>query len=141
MAITPVTKQQLIEDWTDGELLIPKHHPSGLGIAWTRYRTVLSNEMANGLTGFIESGNYEIRRYQNHNPQHSSDFYTVRPLDPEYLVPASGVPPLSPHPSGDCDLLAVVPDQTGNWHAFGYTSLDLARRISTGGLTDIGLVT
>lgn len=136
--ISAATRQRLAEQWLSGDLLIPKHDPMNLGVAWGSYRSVLSYEMAGALTGFISSGNYAVDQYRNNNPAHSPDYFTVKPLDARFHVPASGVPPLSVYPSGDCDLLVVVRDRSGNWHTFGESSAVVDYRVRTGSLTRLG---
>jgi hypothetical protein len=135
------SKDDLIRMWNvaaeSGELLIPKHNPASLGTVFAQFRTVLSHDMDQNLMTFINSRNYVIRCYQDHDPYHGDIYCEIIPSDPRYSVPASGVPARSPVATTVCDRITAVSGADRGWHMFGENSTIIESKVAAGELSII----
>lgn len=53
-------KTTIVNEWLTGNLLTAKHDPANLSITWNSYRTVLTQETADNLTGLLRSGEFRV---------------------------------------------------------------------------------
>jgi len=100
-------------------LLTPKHDPQNLGIQYHKFRTIVIEDLANNFEDFLMSDEYNIFHYIDNQ---NRDYYEIESLDPDYYIPASGVPSYSPHPTTPCDRLVAVSGYVQGWHIFGENS-------------------
>lgn len=132
-------KKVLIEELTksaeDGTLLIPKHDPNNLSTICKGYRTVLSFELASNLDAFIKSGCFDVKCYEDKRNGYSKDYYEIiiKP-NSTFTVPASGVGPLSPIATSQCDRLVAVCGFKTGWHLFGEDSIGIETMVNKGDL-------
>lgn len=121
-------------------LLVPKHHPSGLGEPWKTYRTILTVDMADNLHGFISSGDFKTTLYQNLDKPVSPDYFVVESMTQQFSIPASGVPKFSLAPDEPKDRLVFVSGFDSGWHCFGESSAIIEERALGGRLIFVGPV-
>ncbi len=133
------SKCELISDWNSsavsGNLLIPKHDPNQLSTTYTNYRTVLSYDLADSLMTFLNSNSFTVRCFQDNNPSHGDSYYEIIPSDPQYSIPASGVPAGSPDPNTVCDRIVAVSGARLGWHMFGENAVNIQNKVAAGELT------
>ena len=128
-------KQQLEQAVKDGTLMTPKHNPSNLTTTYPAYRTVLSHELAQNLEGFIGSGLYTVKEYENKRFTNSPLYFEIQPTaDSNFSVPASGVAPNSPFATSAVDRIIAVSGVNLGWHLFGESSTTIQQKLSTGDL-------
>ena len=135
-----MNKQEYIQVFTqaatDGTLLAPKHDPSSLGTIYTRYRTVLSYELADSLSGFLSSGEYRLREYHNMSFPNSPKYIEIEPNPGStFSVPASGVNMNSPFATSAVDRLILVSGTSQGWHIFGESSIVIQQMLTAGDLS------
>lgn len=118
----------------DGTLLTTKHDPSGLSATHSQQRTVVAADLAPKLPEFFQSLDFEITHYENTSYPKTPDYWEVRPTNPTFSVPASGVPAYSPTPTTQCDRLVVVSGSQQGLHVFGESSAEIQRRVRAGEL-------
>lgn len=128
-------KQQLEQAVKDGTLMTPKHDPSNLTTTYPQYRTVLAHDLALNLEGFIESGQYTVKEYENKRYASSPLYFEIQPTaGSTFSVPASGVAPHSPFATSAVDRLIAVSGVNLGWHLFGESSTIIQQKLSAGDL-------
>ena len=135
-------KEEIISGWSEAiakdTFLVAKHDPTGLSIAWDNFRTVLSPEAATNLSGFITSGNYGIRVFEDSKFPGSSGYYEIIPSGwAPFSVAGSGFASGSLTPSGDQDRLVAAYGKKKNpgWHVYADNSARIAASIASGRLS------
>lgn len=118
----------------DGTLVTEKHDPDKLAITKPQPRTVIAGELAPELPALFKSLNFDVTHYENPRYPQTPDLWEIEPKDPRFSVPASGVPPYSTTPSGQCDRLIVVSGSSQGLHIFGESHAELQRRLAAGQL-------
>ena len=103
----------------DGKLLQPKHDPNNLSTPETKYRSVLSYDLASGLEGWVKSEEYTVEEYENSNYPQTPLLYALTPTNPTFSVPASGVVAGDIVPSTPLDTIIAVSGSTQGWHLYG----------------------
>ena len=120
---------------TNGTLMTPKHDPNNLSTTYSSFRTVLSYELANSLSGFISSGQFTATEYENTKYPHSPIYIEIAPQPGStFSVPASGVAANSPMASTALDRIIAVSGTNQGWHIFGEDSQVVQRKLSQGDL-------
>lgn len=137
-----LNKQDFIDACTNacnnGTFVTPKHDSSNLSTLYSKPRSV--NCMDNsGLASYLQSGNFRVYCYADHDPKHTPELYVIKPNDPT-VVPGSGVPAMSSSPTTQCDLFSVPSGVVQGWHGYAYNSSKLSTREANGGLTFLGEV-
>lgn len=128
-------KQHLEAAASDGKLMTPKHDPSNLTTTYPKHRTVLSYEMAEGLEGFISSGQYEVTEYENKRYPNSPMYFEIEPTgNSTFSIPKSGVAPNSPFATSAVDRIIAVSGKNQGWHIFGESSSTIQEKLSAGDL-------
>ena len=135
-----MNKNDLILQWSaavdSGSLLTPKHDPTGLYIAWNKFRTVLTLEASASLGGYIKSGSYSIRVFEDSKFPASSGLYEVVPSgSAPFSVAGSGVQSGSITPSGSYDRLVVAHSKKEGWHVYAEDSTRISGSMASGRLT------
>lgn len=106
-------KSHLQKAAKEGTLLTPKHDPQNLSTTYSKYRTVLSNDLANNLETFIISGDYTVRQFENTKMPNSPMYFEITPLTSSgFNVPASGVTGTSLFATSKVDKIVAVSGQT-----------------------------
>ena len=119
-------------------LLTPKHDPANLSTTYSKYRTVLSHDLAQNLDEFIESGEYIVREQYNNLYPNTPYYLEIEPYSGStFSVPASGVAPYSPFASTALDRIVAVSGTTQGWHIFGEDSNEITLKQNNGNLTFI----
>lgn len=134
-----VNRTDLTREWEkaidSGTFLTPKHDPAELSITWDRFRTVLSHEAAAKFDGFIKSGEYGIRMYEDSKFPKSSGLFEIIPSGKyPFSVAGSGVPSGSITPSGDHDRLVVAYGKKDGWHVYAENATQISGSITSGRL-------
>lgn len=128
-------KNHLIQAASAGTLMTPKHNPDNLGTSYASFRTVLSHELANNLSSFINFGNFSVKRYEHTKHPNSPDYYEITPnSDSGFTVPSSGVTANSLFASTTVDKIIAISGQTNGWHLFGEDSSVIRSKIRNGDL-------
>jgi len=128
-------KQHLEQAAQNGTLMTPKHDPANLSTTYPNFRTVLSYELAENLEGFISSGQYQVKEYENKAYPSSSLYFEIEPTgSPAFSVPASGVAPNSPFATSAVDRIVAVSGHNQGWHVFGESSVTIQQKLSSGDL-------
>jgi hypothetical protein len=128
-------KQHLEQAAKDGMLMTPKHDPQNLTTTYPSYRTVLSHDLAQNLDGFISSGQYSVKEYENKKLPSSPLYFEIAPSgDSTFSVPASGVAPNSPFATSAVDRIIAVSGHNQGWHIFGESSSTIQQKLSSGDL-------
>ena len=137
-----MTKEEIVYHWSDaverGTFLVAKHDPTGLIITWDSFRTVLTSEAAENLSGFIASGSYSIKMYEDSKYLGSSGYYEIIPSgQAPFSIAGSGIDSGSLTPSGDYDRLVVAYGKKKNsgWHVYAEDSARIASSLMNGRLT------
>jgi len=127
--------EELSKSAEDGILMTQKHNPGNLSTSYKSYRTVLSFELASKLNEFIKSGCFDVKYYEDKGAGSSKDYYEIIiSSNSTFTVPASGVAPLSPIATSQCDrLVAIIGFKTG-WHLFGEESIEIENKVKKGEL-------
>jgi hypothetical protein len=135
-------QNHLIQALSGGTLLIPKHDPNNLNVTWPKYRTVLSNKLADDLNNFIISGIYDVIEFDNKLSPNSPLYFVLTPK-PEsgFSISASGVPANSTIASSGIDKLIAVSGQHLGWHLFGEDESVINIKINNGDLISKGSLT
>lgn len=121
----------------NGTLLTAKHDPDNLGTTYTKYRSVLSFDVANNLEEFLASGDFKIVEYRNSHHQKSPIYLELEPdANSPFSVPASGVPGNSPMATTALDRLVAVSGHNQDWHMFGESSATIQQKRNAGDLLD-----
>lgn len=135
-------RQQFIDACTNacnsGTFVTPKHDVSNLSTLYPQPRSVnlLDNS---GMASYLQSGNFKIYCYADHDPRHTPELYVIKPLDPT-VVPGSGVPAMSSCPTTQCYVFSVPSGVVQGWHGYAYNTSKLSARETSGGLTLLGEV-
>jgi len=128
-------KQQLEQAVKDGTLMTPKHDPSNLTTTYPQYRMVLAHDLALNLEGFIGSGQYTVKEYENKRFTSSPLYFEIQPTSGStFSVPASGVAPNSPFATSAVDRIIAVSGVNLGWHLFGESSTTIQQKLSSGDL-------
>lgn len=129
----------LLDASKNGSLLTPKHDPNNLSTTYPNYRTVLSHELADNLDGFISSGGFEAKEYQNNAYPDSPIYIVITPShESGFSVTASGVAPNSPFTSYAVDKLVVVSGTNQGWHVFGEDGRVIGNKIHSDEISYLG---
>jgi hypothetical protein len=130
-------KNHLKKAAANGKLLTPKHDPNNLKTTFSKYRTVISFDLASKLDAFIDSGAYAVTQYENVNYPQSPLYFEITP-GPEsgFLIPASGVAAAAIFPSSVVDRLVVVFGNDQGCHMFGEDSSEIKERLIKGDLAN-----
>jgi len=113
-------QRDFLDAITTGNILIPKHDPHVMAsTTWSSPRSVLSYDLADNLERFFRDGKYHTYHYERPEYPSSPDFWVIEPADPDFSIPASGVPASSNIPNVAYDRLVVVSGQKLGLHAFG----------------------
>jgi len=128
-------KQHLEQAAKDGNLMTPKHDPNNLTTTYPSYRTVLAHDLAQNLEGFISSGQYTVKEYENKKLPSSPVYLELEPTgNSNFSVPASGVAPNSPFATSAVDRIIAVSGQNQGWHLFGESSMTIKQKLLSGDL-------
>jgi len=132
-------KNDIIGQWSSaldsGSFLTAKHDPTGLSIAWDSFRTVLSSEASSSLAGYIKSGDYGIRAFEDKKFPSSSGFFEIVPSGSSpFSVAGSGVASGSITPSGSYDRLVVAYAKKDGWHVYAENSARISSSVADGRL-------
>jgi len=129
------TFQQAIQN---GTFLTSRHHPSGVGVALSGYRTVTVQDPS-GLYDYLGSGDFSIRHYHNNDYPKSPEYVVITPNDPTYVA-GSGIPAYSGAPIHDCDRLVVVSGVNQSWHVHAEQQTCIDAKSRNGRLVYLGEV-
>jgi hypothetical protein len=128
-------KQHLERAAKEGTLMTPKHDPQNLTTTYPDYRTVLSHDLAQNLEGFICSGEYSVKEYENKRLPTNPLYLEITPAgNSTFTVPASGVAPNSPFATSAVDRIIAVSGHNQGWHLFGESSVTIQQKLSSGDL-------
>lgn len=134
-------KQHLEQAAKNGTLMTPKHDPANLSTTYPAFRTVLSVELAQNLEGFISSGQYQVKEYENKAYPSSSLYFEIEPTgNSTFSVPASGVAPNSPFATTTVDRIVAVSGHNQGWHIFGESSVTIQQKHLSGDLDFKGTI-
>lgn len=135
-----MNKEYIVGQWSaaiaNGTFFVGKHDETGLSMTWDSFRTVLSAEAAANLSGFITSGNYAVRVFEDTKFPRSSGYYEIIPSgQAPFSVAGSGVASGSLTPSGDYDRLVVAYGKKNpGWHVYADDSARIASSTVSGRL-------
>jgi hypothetical protein len=118
----------------DGKLLTSKHDPADLANPRPSERTVIAGDLAPNLPQFFTSAEFELTHYKNPEHPATPDFFEIRPTNPAYSVPASGVDAMGTTPISQCNRLVIVSGSRQGFHVFGESSAEIQRRLAAGTL-------
>lgn len=124
-----------LQAMSSGTLLTPKHDPASVGVVYVKYRTVLSNELADNLESFVQGGQFNVIEYANTNHPQSPLYVEIVPTDPNFSVPGSGIPAYGSTPTSVCDRLIAVSGTQQGWHLHAESSAVIAGNVASGILT------
>ena len=119
-----------------GNIISNKHSPYDLANPRPRDRTVVSYDVADNVKQLFQSRQYDTVAYDNTAYPQSPIFLEIRPTDPQFNVPASGVAAWSTTPTSVCDVLIAVSGQSQGWHLYGGVRSELAQFFIDGKLTN-----
>jgi hypothetical protein len=119
----------------NGTIMTPKHDPSSLGTSFSRYRSVLSNDLANNLENFITTGDYTVKEFENTRMPSSNLYFEIVPNpSSNFNIPASGVTANSIFATSALDRIIAVSGATLGWHIFGESSIVIQSKANNGDL-------
>jgi hypothetical protein len=128
-------KQLILSADTNRTLITAKHAPNNVSTIYSRYRTVVSDQIANNLIQFINDEDYIVKEYQNLDYHLSPLYYTITPKSSSsFNVPSSGV--TGNVATSALDTLIVVSGGTAGIHMYGNSSIDISNKITNGKLTN-----
>lgn len=138
------TRDQLIGYWSgaanNNTLLTPKHHPTGLTTVYQGFKSVLTPDLAANLEGFICSGNYSIAQFENRFYPTTPDYIVLKPKDPEFSIPGSGVFGQSGLVLWPCDRLVLVSGGAQGWHIYSELQYNIQMAKKNGSLEFKGVL-
>lgn len=123
----------------NGSFLTNKHHPSGVGVAYDRDRTVTVQDPS-GLYDYLGTDGFTMHRYHNNSHPQSPEYLVLRPNDPAYIA-GSGIPTQSAVPTHDCDRFIVVSGVKQGWHIYAEQQSRIDANAQNGQLKYLGEVT
>ena len=77
------------------------------------------------------SAEFELTYYENSISRYAG-LFEIRPANPAYSVPASGVDAMDTTPISQCNRLVIVSGSQQGYHVFGESSAEIQRRLAAG---------
>ena len=132
-----LTRPSLLADWqtavTAGTFLTFKHDIASVGSGSLRYRTVSMLSQPE-LQQFLNSGEFDLRVYENHQQPKSPLYIEIVPRDATFVA-GSGIQANSGVPTDTCNRFIAVSGTNQGWHLFAERDVEIERRQKTGDLS------